>query len=168
MNIKKYLDRFFAWYEKYADQNVLVATLLFFTQIAHLIWLALFVIAIRLTGEPVWEPSTFFEALLIIFDYFEIPALIAATFLYVSLIRQNKQVKKAWLYIVFINLQYLHIFWITDEFVIDTFSGAATNSTILPAWLAWVAILVDYLELPVIVDTTRRSIKIIKNKFWGG
>lgn len=162
---KNYLKRFFAWYEKYTEQNVLVATALFFTQIAHLIWLALFVIAIRLTGEPVWEPSTFWEALLIIFDYFEIPALLAATLLYGGMISQGKQVRRAWLYILFVNLQYLHIFWITDEFVVDTFTGAEARATILPAWLAWAAILVDYLEVPVIIDTTRRSIRILKNKF---
>ena len=161
--MKQYFKKFFDWYEKYTEQNVLIATALFFTQIAHLVWLGLFVIAGRLTGEPLWEPSEFWQTLLIIFDYFEIPALIAATLLYASLIRQGQNVRKAWLYILFVNLQYLHIFWITDEFIVGVFTGAASG-TILPAWLAWIAILVDYRELPVIVDTTRRSLKILKSK----
>lgn len=162
--LKTLLKKFFGWYEKYTEQNVLVATALFFTQIAHLIWLALFVIALRLTGEPIWEPSSFWEAALIIFDYFEIPALLAATLLYGGMVSRGEQTRRAWLYILFVNLQYLHIFWITDEFVIDTFTGADVHATVLPAWLAWLAILVDYLEVPVIVDTIRRSIKILKSK----
>jgi hypothetical protein len=43
------------------------------------------------------------------------------------------------------------MFWLTHEVVVDTFTG---NSLI--AWsvlVAWVAILIDYLEVPVIVDT---------------
>ena len=57
------------------------------------------------------------------------------------------------LYLAFLNSQWLHIFWITDEFVVGT-SGAGS----LPAWLAYVAILIDYLELPVMVDTSKRLV----------
>ena len=57
------------------------------------------------------------------------------------------------LYLAFLNSQWLHIFWITDEFVVSTNEDMATA---LPAWLAYVAILIDYLELPVIYDTFRK------------
>ncbi len=57
------------------------------------------------------------------------------------------------LYLVFLNSQWLHIFWITDEFVIVAGDGESTS---LPAWLASVALLIDYLELPVIYDTVKR------------
>ena len=57
------------------------------------------------------------------------------------------------LYLLFLNSQLLHIFWITDEFVVS--SGAGETSS-LPVWLAYVAILIDYLELPVIYDTVKR------------
>lgn len=164
MTMKKYLQRFFDWYEKYTEHNVLIATALFFTQAAHLTWLALFVIAGRLTGQPLWTPSDAGETLLVVFDYFEIPALIASTILYASLIRKGEQVRKAWLYIIFINIQYLHIFWITDEFVVDAFSGEGDRATILPPMVAWVAIMIDYLEVPVMIDTARRSIKIINKR----
>jgi hypothetical protein len=47
------------------------------------------------------------------------------------------------------------MFWITDQVVVDTFAG----HSLFGAWnglLAWVAILIDYLEVPVIVDTLRK------------
>ncbi len=44
--------------------------------------------------------------------------------------------------------------WITDAVVVDTFAGRS----LVPwsAFVAWVAILIDYLELPVILDTLRK------------
>ena len=58
------------------------------------------------------------------------------------------------LFLLFLNSQWLHIFWITDEFVVASNQNANTGS--LPAWLAYVAILIDYLELPVMYDTLKR------------
>lgn len=147
------------------EQNTLIAAVLFLTQIMHLVWLALFVIALRLNGRPIWEPSSIWETLLIIFDYFEIPALLSATVLYIGFLARGENTNRAILFLIFINLQYLHIFWITDEFVIDKFTSAEIHSTILPAIIAWLAILVDYLEIPVMIDTFKRSAKILKSKF---
>lgn len=156
--------RFFEWYEKYTEQNTFIAAALFTTQILHLVWLTLFVVAGRLLGDPIWEPSDFWETLLIFFDYFEIPAIVATSLFYINKLRKNEAAAKAVRNLIFINSQWLHIFWITDEFVIDKLTGAAEYATILPVWLAWVAILVDYLELPVIYDTVRESLKIIKKR----
>ncbi len=50
------------------------------------------------------------------------------------------------------------MFWITDEFVVQQF----TSPIGLPVWTAWVAILIDYLELPVIFETLRLFIKSLK------
>lgn len=58
--------------------------------------------------------------------------------------------------------QWIHLFWITDEFVVDSFTGNGTN-TILPIWLAWAAIPIDYLELPVIYDTMKKFLLTLKN-----
>ncbi|WP_196300572.1 hypothetical protein, partial [Streptococcus pneumoniae] len=55
------------------------------------------------------------------------------------------------LFLIMLNSQWLHLFWITDEFVVNQFAGRAV--TVLPVWLAWVAILIDYLEVPVMIDT---------------
>jgi hypothetical protein len=57
-------------------------------------------------------------------------------------------------FLFMLNTQWLHIFWITDEVVVQYFAGP-----VAPQWnalLAWVAILIDFLELPVIYDTLRR------------
>lgn len=163
--MKEAFTKFFDWYDKHTEQNTLIAGVLFITQILHLIWLSLFVVAGRLSGEPLWEPSGSWEFLLILFDYFEIPAIIATSLFYINKMRKNEDFKKALRNLIFINSQWLHIFWITDEFVIDKFTSAAEYSTVLPIWVAWVAIMVDYLELPVIYDTSRESLKILKNRF---
>ncbi len=62
---------------------------------------------------------------------------------------------RALLFLVFLNSQWLHIFWITDEYVAAELGGGGSGAS-LPGWLAWVAILIDYLELPVIYDTLKR------------
>ena len=41
--------------------------------------------------------------------------------------------------------------------------GGNSAST-LPAWLAWVAILIDYLELPVIFDTLKRLATAVRQR----
>ena len=60
---------------------------------------------------------------------------------------------------MFLNSQWLHIFWITDEFVVESNESQAT---VLPAWLAYAAILIDYLELPVIADTVRKTVVALR------
>ncbi|MCH7641242.1 hypothetical protein IID22_03535 [Patescibacteria group bacterium] len=67
------------------------------------------------------------------------------------------------LFLVLINSQWLHIFWITDAFVLDSLTGGETR-TILPFWLAWVAIFIDYLELPVIFDTLKKFFNSLKTE----
>jgi hypothetical protein len=47
-------------------------------------------------------------------------------------------------------VQVFHIFWLTDEVVYDVFSGSSAVE--IPFYAAWIAILIDYLELPVIAD----------------
>lgn len=162
--MKKLFASFFAWYEKYTEQNTIIVAALFLTQILHLTWLALFVIADKLTGQPLWEPSGFFETLIIIFDYFEIPAIVATSLFYINKLRSNRASAKSLRNLIFINSQWLHIFWISDEFVIDKLTSAAQYSTILPLWLAWAAIFIDYLELPVIYDTLKEAIIIFRKR----
>ncbi len=146
-----FIQRFWAWYERYYVFTLGVTTFLFALQVVHLWWLAAHVIALRLVGESYFYTTPFFQTVVILVDYTEIPALISTTFLYLYELR-TKCSWKALLFILFLNSQWLHLFWITDEFVLDTFKGR-TGDTVLPAWLAWVAILIDYLELPVIIDT---------------
>jgi hypothetical protein len=58
---------------------------------------------------------------------------------------------------IFLSLlvtQVVHIFWITDEVVYESFFGS--DLVILPIYLSWTAILIDYLEIPVMIDLFRR------------
>jgi hypothetical protein len=148
------MQRFWNWYERHYTLNVSIAAALFALQILHLVWL---------TAEPLWT-KLFDEALftidkpyswpLYLVDYTEIPALLGVSLLYLHELRSGLALRPV-LFLVFLNTQWLHIFWITDEFVVDS-SGA--QGTVLPAWLAYAAILIDYLELPVIADTVRKTV----------
>jgi hypothetical protein len=104
----------------------------------------------------------FWGTLSTILDYTEIPAIISTSILYIHFLREKFSYKHV-LYLLFINIQWLHIIWITDEVVVQTFTGE-TGVFIWPATLAWIAIAIDYLELPVIYDTLKRTIIEIRNK----
>ena len=138
--------------------------MLFALQLVHLVWL---------TAEPLWT-KLFGEALvtidkpyswpLYLVDYTEIPALIMVSLVYINELRRGFALKPV-LFLLFLNSQWLHIFWITDEFVVASNQNANTGS--LPTWLAYVAILIDYLELPVIYDTFRKTIAALHGRRFG-
>jgi hypothetical protein len=153
-------SRFWAFYERHYNVTLAVTTFLFALQVVHLYWLAAHVIALRLVGVSYFTPNPIVQTVIILVDYSEIPALVSTTFLYLYDLRKRFS-WKALLFLVFLNSQWLHLFWITDEFVVDQFSGKGM-ATVLPAWLAWVAILIDYLEVPVIVDTFAKLAKTLR------
>jgi len=151
--MKQLFQKFWAWYERNLTLNVAIVALLFTWQLVHLYWLTTDVVTVRLFGVSFFNPTGIAELLIIIADYAEIPAILSASLLYVILIRKKLNVLTNALMLFFVNSQWLHIFWITDEFIIKEFSG---GTSILPIWLAWIAIGVDYLELPVIYDTLKK------------
>ena len=61
-----------------------------------------------------------------------------------------------------ISLQLVHLYWLTADVVIRRISGdsafalqqsgPANGAVKIPYCAAWIAILIDYLELPVIAD----------------
>ncbi len=158
--IRTWAAAFWAWYEKHYTLNISVALGLFVLQLIHLFWLTTHVVAQRLLGYPLFSPGGIWEILIVLVDYTEIPALISVSFIYIHAWKRGKKWKSA-LFLFLLNIQWLHLFWITDEFVVDQFLGRATE-TILPLWLAWVAICIDYLELPVIADTFGKLIRSIR------
>lgn len=158
--MQKFLVSFWAWYERHYAFHVTVAFCLFILQLAHLAWMTGHVVALRLFGEAFFSPQGIWEYIIILIDYTEIPALLSVSLIYIHAL-QKRFAWKYVMYLVFLNSQWLHLFWITDEFVLDTFFNQA-KSTILPVWLAWVAISIDYLELPVMYDTFRRMIKSLR------
>ncbi len=152
-------QKFWNWYERYYRINLIVTTFLFLLQVFHLYWLFSDVIMQRLTGKSYFLLTPIWGSVSIFFDYTEVPALITTTILYVHLLKKKFSYRHL-LYLLFLNIQWLHILWITDEFVVDRFSSTGS----IFHWantLAWIAILIDYLELPVIFDTTKQAIREI-------
>lgn len=140
--------------------NIGFATGLFILQLVHLYWLATDVIAFRLIGESIFSPSAFWEYGIIAVDYTEIPALIAVSLVYINDVRKKGFRWSSLFFLLLLNSQWLHLFWITDEFIVSQWIEGRSG-TILPGWLAWVAIMIDYLELPVMVDTVRRFARVL-------
>ena len=154
------LDKFWKWYNKHLLLTTAVAAFLFTLQLVHLYWLTTHVVFHRVFEVSLWNPSPFLEWLLIIVDYTEIPALITTSLVYINAHRKKAGFKNI-LYLFFLNIQFLHIFWITDEFVEARLTGAP-EVTVLPIWLAFIAIAIDYLELPVIFETLKKLFDLLK------
>jgi len=151
--LKKIITSFFSWYERNYTLNLGVASFLFIWQLVHLYWLTTHVVFLRLFGVSFFDLAGIWQYLIIVVDYTEIPALISTSFVYIFGLTKKFSWKNI-LFLIFLNSQWLHLFWITDEFVIEQFTGSSTQ--ILPIWLGWFAIFIDYLELPVIYDTTKK------------
>lgn len=152
------LKKFWNWYERTYAINISVATVLFLLQIVHLVWLTGFVVWERVFGTPLFSFEGIWSSIIVLVDYTEIPALLSISLVYIHELRQRYSLKNVW-YLIFVNTQWLHLFWITDEFVETAFNGAGT---VLPFWLALVAIGIDYLELPVMVDTVKRFVSTLR------
>jgi hypothetical protein len=145
------LASFWRWYERHLRLNITIAASLFILQLFHLYWLTVEVALHQLFGlTGLWLDLPWLNLIITLVDYTEIPALITTSLVYINELRRRGRLKPL-LYLIFLNSQWLHLFWITDEFVVDQFTSTNTG-TILPIWLAWIAIGIDYLELPVILD----------------
>jgi hypothetical protein len=150
---------FWRWYQRHYLAVLVVTTGVFLLQLFHLYWLFTDVVLQRLTGTSFFAQGAVARVVglsSLFADYLEIPTLISASLLYVNELRRglNRSTWKAAGFLFLLNTQWLHIFWITDEVVVEYFAGP-----VAPEWnvvLAWVAILIDFLELPVIYDTLRR------------
>ena len=152
---------FWDWYKKNLFFNQAIVAVLFTWQLLHLYWLTTHVVAARILGYSLFNPSGFYQYLLTLADYAEIPALISGTLLYFHHFKEGTG-RKNIIFILLINSQWLHLFWITDEFVADRFQEGA--KIILPLWLAWSAIFIDYLELPVIYDTIKNTVTKLSHR----
>ena len=156
------LSKFWKLYNQHLTLNLTIASGLFTLQLVHLYWLTVHVIFHRAFGFSLWDPSQTLETILLLVDYTEIPALITTSLVYINELRKRYRLKNV-LYLIFLNSQFLHIFWITDEFVEARLTGAP-EITVLPIWLAIVAIAIDYLELPVIFETIKKLFDALKSK----
>jgi len=153
--------RFWAWYERHYTLHVGITAFLFLWQLVHLWWLSAHVVSLRLFGRSFFELSGIWKTLIIVVDYTEVPALVGVSLVYIAALRKGFDRKSA-LMLFFTNTQWIHLFWITDAFVLREFFGR--GGTPLPAWFAWAAIGIDYLELPVIYDTVKTFVQRISRR----
>ena len=160
--MKRLIDRFFNWYEKHLTINITLALGLFLLQLIHLFWLFTDVVLLKLTGRSYFPISNLWQTAVVLVDYTEIPALFTVSLIYINELRKKLNLK-SFLFLMLLLSQVIHIFWITDEFVVSQFTGQGAPVNI-PGWLAWVAIAIDYLEIPVIIDTTKKLITAIKSR----
>ncbi len=155
------VQKLVGFWHRYENLNLRIAFVLISLQLIHIYWLTADVVIQRITGESVLavqQGSPLFVFFIII-DYVEIPALIAGlTYYSLSIYKREKGSTKNALLLSMLAVQVFHIFWITDEMVYDSFFGAPSGSLEIPYYAAWVAILIDYLELPVIFDLFYRTI----------
>ena len=150
-----------AWYKRNYKLNLYIVAFLFVWQLVHLFWLSADVVGLRIFGHELWNVGKMGDIFIALVDYTEIPALILGSIFYLAEFKRESKWKSV-LFLIFLNSQWLHLFWITDEVVVAQFTGAATIA--LPLWLSWCAILIDYLELPVIYDTLKKAILSLRTK----
>lgn len=158
------MTRFWEWYNRHYALNVTIAASLFALQVVHLVWLTFDPLWLALLGEELLKLEKPWSWPLLLVDYTEISVLVSVSLVYLNELRHGV-VWKPFLFLVLVNSQWLHIFWITDEFVVASSEGGAAVG--MPAWLAYVAIAIDYLELPVIYDTVRRMVAALRGRELG-
>ena len=153
--------KFINFYLRYQHINLKISFILISLQLLHLYWLTTDVVIYRLTGIDYFVGLSDFILLFIIIDYIEIPALVSGIIYYFFALIYDKKEKekriKNTVLLILLAIQSIHIFWITDDVVYATFVGS--DLIYMPEYFAWIAILIDYLELPVIYDLLKRIIR---------
>ena len=154
------VQKFINFYRRYENLNLKITFFLISLQILHLYWLTTDVVLQKIFGHSFFLVPKALLPLFVVIDYIEIPALISGIIFYsYSIRRDNSTAKKNYIFLGLLGIQVVHIFWITDEVV---YSSLFNYSFVeIPYFLSWIAILIDYLEIPVMVDL---FYKIVKKK----
>jgi hypothetical protein len=152
------VGKFIDFYHRYENLNLKITFFLISLQILHLYWLTTDVVVQKVFGQSFFLVPKGFLPIFVVIDYIEIPALISGIIYYAYSVRRNKSsAKRSYLFLGLLAVQVIHIFWITDEVVYDSFFNSSFIE--LPVVLSWIAILIDYLELPVMADLFYKVIK---------
>jgi hypothetical protein len=153
--IQKILD----FWTKYESLNLKITFILISLQILHLYWLTTDVVLQRIAGESYLGLPRILLPLFIVIDYVEIPALVSGiTFYLFSIFKRGSHSRKNVVFLLLLAIQVVHIFWITDEVVYESLLD--NDLVIFPVYAAWTAILIDYLEIPVMVDLFYKTFKV--------
>ena len=152
------VGKFINFYHRYENLNLRITFFLISLQILHLYWLTTDVVLQKLFAKSFFLAPKSLLPIFVLIDYIEIPALISGLFFYAYCVHRNKSsAKKSYLFLGLLAVQVIHIFWITDEVVYDNFFNSSFVE--LPVLLSWIAILIDYLELPVMADLFYKVIR---------
>ena len=152
------VGKFIKFYHHYENLNLKITFFLISLQILHLYWLTTDVVLQKLFGKSFFLAPNGLLPIFVVIDYIEIPALISGLIFYAYCVRKNKSsAKKSYLFLGLLAVQVIHIFWITDEVVYHSFFNSSFVE--LPVVLSWIAILIDYLELPVMADLFYKVVK---------
>ena len=157
------IQKILNFWKKYENLNLKITFILISLQVLHLYWLTADVVLQRIAGQSYLGLPHGLLPLFIVIDYVEIPALVSGiTFYLFSIFKHEGHSRKNLVFLILLAAQVVHIFWITDEVVYESFfdEGLVT----FPEYLAWVAILIDYLEIPVMIDLFYKTFKIKKDK----
>jgi hypothetical protein len=156
------IQKILNFWTRYENLNLKITFVLISLQILHLYWLTADVVLQRLLGHSYLGLPRELLPLFIIVDYVEIPALVSGiTFYLFSISKGGPDSRKNVIFLVLLGIQVVHIFWITDEIVYQSLLG---NDLIkIPVHFAWVAILIDYLEIPVMIDLFYKTFKVKRN-----
>ena len=154
------LKRILGFCKRYEEASTKVAFFLIALQLIHLVWLTTDIVLVKLLPDQVPLFPKALEPVQAAIDYLEIPGLFAAITIYVmGMARSGKVPLKNALFTAMLLVQFVHLFWITDEVVYEILLNS--NLIDLPDSVAWVAILIDYLELPVMFDL---SVRVFRKK----
>jgi hypothetical protein len=153
------VQKFIDFYHHYETLSLKITFILMSLQLLHLYWLTTDVVLQKIFGQSFFVVPKNLLPLFVVIDYIEIPALVSGIIFYLYNIRSDEHSKKSYLFLGMLGVQVIHIFWITDDVVYSSFFKSSFVQ--IPSLLAWIAILIDYLELPVIGDL---FYKIIKKK----
>jgi len=118
-------------------------------QIFHLQWLTTDVIIPKLYNISIDTSFSYGTVFYLFADIVEIPAIITRSYLYVISLNK-KYSSKNLLLLLILNSQWLHIFWITNTFLVNNITESVTEWNY---FLSWVAIAIDFLEIPVLIDS---------------
>jgi hypothetical protein len=154
------LQKFIDFYHRYENLGLKITFILISLQLLHLYWLTTDVVLQKIFGQSFFLVPKNLLPLFVVIDYIEIPALVSGIIFYIYSIRSREEgSKRSYLFLGLLGVQVIHIFWITDDVVYSSFFKSSFVE--IPSLLAWIAILIDYLELPIIGDL---FYKIIKKK----
>lgn len=145
--------RFWEGYHRHYPLVLAVTTGIFLLQLFHLYWLFTDVVLTRLAGSSFFVFPETGLFIYVIADYLEVPALVSTSLLYLYQLRHRVTGRHLLLFAL-VNTQWVHLLWLTDEIVVEALGRQGLVAW--PALVAWVAIGIDYLEVPVIIDTLRK------------